>query len=149
MQTALFDVWLEEAVREVLETMCFLPVEKSASPAQEEAGQLRRRVEFSGPFTGSFGLCTTPDGARLIACNLLGEEPSQVSPEQAGDTLGEIVNMICGSILCRAEAKQAFTLSHPVDGERGAAGAATAHRGLQSYAIEGSPLTTWLDIERG
>ncbi len=147
MQAAPFEAMLEEAAREVLETMCFMFVEQSASSCCEEALPLSRSLSFSGPVSGSFGLRSSLPTAALIASNLLGNDPDQISSAQAGDTLGEIANMICGSLLCRIDAKQAFSLSHPVAEPILHSSGIKSQRSTRTMALESGPLLAWVEME--
>ena len=148
MQAAPFETMLEDAAREVLETMCFLAIEEGLpNPACDQAPFLSRKLSFSGPVNGSFGLRSSLPTAALIASNLLGDDLDQISPGQAGDTLGEVANMICGSLLCRVDAKQAFRLSHPVAEPVLLSSDAGLKRITKTMALENGPLFAWVEIE--
>jgi CheY-specific phosphatase CheX len=128
--------------------MCFL----SAEPDQEQTLPtdslvFARCLAFDGPFTGRFGVRTSSDAALMIACNLLGFDADEMTPEQVGESIGELTNMFCGAVLCRIEVKRAFTLSQPMeDGEPLAATNSMRHL-VRHFDVEGGRLQTWLEID--
>ena len=71
------------------------------------------RLEFEGEVSGSFTLRMNTGTARLLALNFFGEEESDITELAVGDMVGEMANMICGSVLSRLEAESHFKLSHP------------------------------------
>ena len=148
MPAARFDTWMDHSVAEVLESMCFLTAEESASPFDQVGEVLvSRRLEFRGPELGRFGVQTTLPTARIIACNLLGEEPEEITEEQAGEAVGEIANMVCGAFLARFEAKQAFDLTHPYMDHPLEQREASARRISRSFTVEEGGLVAWMEIE--
>jgi CheY-specific phosphatase CheX len=153
MTQAHFETWLDEAVVEVLESMCFLSPDGPATetPPGESGDQepwITRRLEFRGPFEGSFGLRSVVSTSTTIACNLLGEEPDELSAQQVGDSIGEMANMVCGAVLCRAETAHAFDLTSPYEDKDFAVEQAAPGRITRSFALEGGVLTTWLEIRQ-
>jgi CheY-specific phosphatase CheX len=147
-----FDEWVDASVTEVLESMCFLsaePVREAGAPDYETAdgASILRRLEFKGPRTGSFGICTSLPSARMIACNLIGVDPEEVTAEQAAETIGEITNMVCGAFLGRFEAKQAFDLSHPQMDDLAKCNV-SPNRISRTFALEEGALTAWMEIEK-
>lgn len=148
MPAALFESWMDHSVAEVLESMCFLSAEESSAPLESDATSVvSRRLEFRGPELGSFGIQTPLTTARLIACNLLGEEPEEISDAQAGEAVGEIANMVCGAFLARFEAKQAFDLTHPYVDHPLEERAVSADRISRSFLVEEGALVAWMEIE--
>ena len=145
-----FDAWMDHSVAEVLESMCFLTAEESALPLEQHGEALvSRRLEFRGPELGRFGVQTTLPTARIIACNMLGQEPDEVTEEQAGEAVGEIANMVCGAFLARFEAKQAFDLTHPYMDHPLEQSEASAKRISRSFLVEEGGLIAWMEIEEG
>ena len=109
---------LESAVGEVLETMCFataLASSEGAAPADDSSGPqlLTAQLNFQGSPPGQFRVCATPDLARVIAAGFPGQEETDVSDSEAQEVMGELANMICGSVLSRLESDAIFHLSHP------------------------------------
>jgi len=149
MIEAHFESWLDEAVVEVLESMCFLsPDGPGIETGSEEESWISRRLEFRGPFEGSFGLRSVVSTSTTIACNLLGQEPEELSEEQVADSIGEMANMVCGAVLCRAEMTQAFDLTSPYEDQGLQLEVASPERITRSFALEGGILTTWLEIRQ-
>ncbi|RXH56283.1 chemotaxis protein CheX [Granulicella sibirica] len=150
MPAAHFSTWMDHSVAEVLESMCFLTAEESTLPMEQHGEALvSRRLEFRGPELGCFGVQTTLPTARMIACNLLGEELEEITEEQAGEAVGEIANMVCGAFLARFEAKQAFDLTHPHMDHPLEQSEASATRISRSFLIEEGGLIAWMEIEEG
>jgi hypothetical protein len=126
--------------------MCFLSAEADPEPAPGSFG-FARRLSFDGPLKGSFGVRTSSDAASTIACNLLGDELDEITPEQIGDSIGELANMLCGAVLCRIELKRAFTLGKPVEDEESTPGPnGNPHHVVRQFNVDGGCLQTWLEI---
>jgi CheY-specific phosphatase CheX len=138
---------LQNAVTEVLESMCFVSlVEEDAPAITSETPWVARKLDFRGPFAGSFGLRAPLEMATIFAGNLLGQDLEELSQHEIGDSVGEIANMICGSFLCKLETKQPFDLTTPVvDLSDGIATGATK-RFTKDFVVEGGLLHTWLQI---
>lgn len=69
---------------------------------------------FKGEISGTFSLSLSKDTARKLAANFFGEEESDVSEEAVADMVGEMANMVCGSVLSRMTREVHFKLTHPV-----------------------------------
>jgi CheY-specific phosphatase CheX len=98
---------------DVLESMYFTSVMGPAEVPLSGAGWIAG-LEFKGELSGSFTLRMSVETARLLAANFFGEEESDVTETAIGDMVGEMANMICGSVLSRMETETHFKLSHPV-----------------------------------
>src|SRR5580698_7386137 len=110
-----FDVTFEPALREstveVLEKMFFIsdvggPVPESDSAAPEIAA----RLTFDGSLPGWLALRMSKMAARSIAADFLGEEVETLTDRQEKEMVCELANMICGSVLSRAENETTFHL---------------------------------------
>lgn len=97
---------------DVLEAMYFTSVLGPSDAPLTGAGWVAR-LEFEGELSGSFTLRMNAETARLLALNFFGEEESEITDTAVGDMVGEMANMICGSVLSRLEAETHFKLSHP------------------------------------
>ena len=86
--------------------------------------------------------------ASLITCNLLGQESDEITPELVGESIGEIVNMVCGAVLCRLENKYKFDLSAPHNDHVKPTHALAPNNIRRSYLIEGERLEAWMEIEQ-
>jgi CheY-specific phosphatase CheX len=99
---------------DVLESMYFTSVMGLSEVPFTGAG-LTARLEFKGELSGSFVLRMNLETARLLAANFFGEEEeSDVTETAIADMVGEMANMICGSVLSRMETESHFKLSHPL-----------------------------------
>ncbi|MGE5487665.1 MAG: chemotaxis protein CheX [bacterium] len=133
---------LAEAAGEVLETMFFTAV----SPAEQDAPaaasrELTAGVRFKGAPSGMLTLAIAEAPARRIACNFLGaEDESALTDSQVSEVIGELANMICGSVLSRIESDTTFDLDKPapLTGTETIPALASARCALD---VEGSPLT--------
>jgi CheY-specific phosphatase CheX len=102
-----------ESASEVLETMCFVGVlGEQAEPAA--ADLISAELVFNGKPSGRFGVQVPPSTGRLIAANFLGKEAEDITDAEIEQVVGELANMICGSVLSRIEAGARFELLHPV-----------------------------------
>jgi len=98
---------------DVLESMYFTSVMGTSEVPLSGAGWIAG-LEFQGELSGSFTLRMSLDTARLLAANFFGEEESDVTEAAIGDMVGEMANMICGSVLSRMERETHFKLTHPL-----------------------------------
>src|SRR5271170_741982 len=97
---------------DVLEAMYFTSV-TGASAGSIPGPGLTARLEFRGELSGAFLLRMNLETARLLAANFFGEEESELTETAIGDMVGEMANMICGSVLSGLETESHFKLSHP------------------------------------
>ena len=89
MRATDFDLWMETAVGEVLESMCFLSAVGQVSTEICDADSVACRLNFIGDPNGSFGVRAPGATSRLIAANFLGEDEQELSSEQVvGDLRG-------------------------------------------------------------
>jgi CheY-specific phosphatase CheX len=104
---------LAESASEVLETMCFVGV-LGADAAPLSVDLISAELIFNGNPSGLFGVRVPPSTGRLIAANFLGKEADDTTEAEIEQVVGELTNMICGSVLSRVEAGARFELLHPV-----------------------------------
>ena len=146
MQQVHFEPWIQVAVSEVLESMCFLSLDSGAANEQLMEAQpwVGRCLDFRGPLQGQFGLRAPLRTARVLASNFLGEEPGEISDEQAGEVLGEVANMVCGTLLSSIEAHHSFDLTppRPEDGMH----SPSPHRIARTFALDEGELLVWLEV---
>jgi len=92
------DVLLESA-KEVFETMIFMTVEQCPDCVTVEGSCLLGSITFTGSIEGCMGICCDVDCARTIACNMLAMEGEEsITENEIRDAIGEIANMLLGSI---------------------------------------------------
>jgi hypothetical protein len=109
------NIFLDEAVAEVLETMCFMSVIEPLE-GEPDAGLewVSATLNVTGGSSGTFGVCAPLPDARAMAANFLGEDASEIDDARTFDTLCEISNMICGGFLGRLGSDRVYDLSHPM-----------------------------------
>ncbi len=91
---------LLNGARDVFEKMVFLPIEESpeASPLSGE-DVLLGSITFKNDIEGCLDICCNPQCGRAIAVNMLGlPQDSQISEEEINDAVGEVTNMVMGSV---------------------------------------------------
>ena len=89
--------------KEVFETMIFMSLEPCADAVTlPVAESILGTVTFKGGLEGCMGICCTMACAEDIARNMLGIEPStELSRTEIYDAIGEVSNMIMGSLKTR------------------------------------------------
>jgi len=99
---ALKDVLLAGA-KEVFETMIFIDIAECCEPDRKPEGEkLLGSITFKNSIKGCLVICCSIPCAKGIAINMLGMEPTaEISKEEICDALGEVTNMIMGSIKSR------------------------------------------------
>jgi CheY-specific phosphatase CheX len=148
MQAIDLKPFIESAVAEVLESMCFI---SSEGEATEEAAQcppdwICGELDFAGNLSGRFGVAVPPSTAATIAANFLGEDESELSDEQTMEVICELTNMVSGSLLARLDSKSAFTLSPPRPGRYGEHKPG-GERSLCTFALDEGFISTWWEIQ--
>ncbi len=96
---------LLDGAKEVFETMIFIDIEKSDDSNHAiEGDSLLGSITFTGNLEGCLTICCGTDCAKAIAANMLGMEPDeQVSDEDVCDAIGEVTNMVMGSLKSRIQ----------------------------------------------
>jgi len=103
------DEALLDAAKEVFETMIFMSLEGCAgddTPIQGDSmmGSITFRIMFEGSLDGCMSICCTTDCARTIAANMLAiNTPEGVSETEICDAIGEVTNMVMGSVKSRIQ----------------------------------------------
>ncbi len=133
---------------EVLETMFFTATSGSSEPSCDASpGALTARVRFAGAPSGVFTLVVDEAAARGIAGNFLGvDDDSRLSGEDIKDTVRELANIICGSVLSRMEATALFDIDAP-EIVPAAEPLPSATAGKCQLDVAGGSLTLLLDFE--
>ncbi len=138
---------LAEAAAEVLEKMFFTELMDEAPPPETLAGDwITARVRFRGSPPGACRVAVGEGGAAAIASNFLGLEPDQLTPERVRSVIGELANMICGSLLSRLEARCRFSLASP-EIRAGGLEILEAPGRMHWFEFEGSFLGASLEME--
>jgi CheY-specific phosphatase CheX len=149
MQATDLKPFMESAVAEVLESMCFI---SSNGEAMDEVDSshpdwIRGELDFSGSPGGTFGIGVPPATAAAIAANFLGEDEADLSAEQTVEVVCELTNMVCGTLLAHLDSKQAFTLSSPRHVASGKESLLKGDRTHGTYALDEGFIYTWLELQ--
>jgi len=135
-----------DSTAEVLETMFFTSVMGDAVDASSETPWISARLSFDGRPSGRFGVRVPLQSGRKIAADFLGLEADAVSDSQIGEVVGELCNMVCGSVLSRLEKDCRFDLSHPeIEAPDATAPDYAARRLLE---LEDGTLDVWLELPK-
>ena len=139
--------FMEGAVTEVLEAMCFTSAEglATAEEAQLETELIWGELDFMGDVSGTFGIGVTLATAATIAANFLGEEEAGLTQRETSEVICELTNMVCGTLLAQVNSKNIFTLSSPRPGSSGVP-AAHHERIHRTYSIDNGYIHAWLEM---
>ena len=94
---------LIESTKEVFETMVFMDIAEAADQDQEVEGwTLLSTITFKGNMEGCLSICLNVPCAQTIAMNMLGMDTTEeLTEEDTCDAIGEIANMVMGSVKSR------------------------------------------------
>jgi chemotaxis protein CheX len=93
---------LLDGAKEVFETMMFMTVEPCAEADHAIGGSaLLGSITFTGDIEGCLAVSCSYDCAKTIAVNMLGAEDEELSEEEVADAVGEVANMLLGSLKSR------------------------------------------------
>jgi len=98
------DVLLDSA-KEVFEAMVFMPLEEAEGQTLDPTQfTLLGGITFTGDIEGGLNICCSITCSRVIAANMLcADSPEAVSDEDVSDAIGEIANMVLGSVKTRLQ----------------------------------------------
>lgn len=122
---------LLEGAQEVFNTMISVNIESCESDKDIKGDSLLGSITFKGGLEGCLAICCCLPCAKTIALNMLAMDPSEeLSEEEICDTLGEVTNMIMGSVKARLQnAASDILVSIPT---------VVSGRGLQNSLGEGA-----------
>jgi chemotaxis protein CheX len=105
-QMCLTDTMYDSA-KEVFETMIFMDLQEAPdSQEQLQKESMIGTITFKGKIEGCLSVSCDTDCARVIAINMLGSAPTdEISTGEICDAIGEVTNMVMGSIKSRIEAQ--------------------------------------------
>ncbi len=91
---------LLDSAKEIFETMVFMDLAEATEPDQSiEDWALLGTITFKGPLKGCLAFCCSVPCAQAIAINMLGiDTTEEIVEEDTCDAIGEIANMIMGSL---------------------------------------------------
>jgi len=103
IQDVCFAETLLDAAKEVFETMIFMDLQACDAPDRSIDGEaLMATVTFTNSIEGCLAICTGTGCAKAIAVNMLGLETEEaLSEEEICDAVGEVANMVMGSVKSR------------------------------------------------
>ena len=105
---------MADATAKVLESMCFTGIlEEALKPAQKGDLWVAAKLAFQGSPSGNFGIGVSEVSARSIAANFLGLDTEELSQTPINEVIGELTNMIAGSLVSNFKSDCCFALSHP------------------------------------
>jgi CheY-specific phosphatase CheX len=102
---------------EVLDTMYFTTVLDATAEETLDLlhpGDFAFTLDFAGDVSGNFGLHLDYSTAYSLASNFLGEDGGELPNVEVGDVVGELANMLCGSVMSQVPSTHKFVLSHPM-----------------------------------
>jgi CheY-specific phosphatase CheX len=139
---------LHEAMKEVLERMCFIEVLDDSDPGAWDANPvIQAWLTFDGAPPGRFALRVTTAAAYSISADFLGMDEAEVPGQQVGAVICELANMICGSVLSQVESTATFRLGPPQIGPAECRASRHAHTTIHSVRIANGVLTASLTTE--
>jgi len=95
------------------------------------------QVTFCGSRSGTLRVCASEQTATALAASFLGEP--EVTAVQAASVIGELANILCGSLLGNLDRTGRFTIGAPqVAGEAGPEGVARLPVNLAMQLEEGT-----------
>ena len=139
------DIFLQSA-NEVLETMFFTGLSGECTE-DSAAAQLSAELAFRGSSSGKLGVEVPLVTGQLIASNFLGLEADDLSPAQITEVIGELTNMICGSVLSHIEPNGSFELLHPEVHSKPSGWRQNKKAVGYTFGLEESTLTLWMEAE--
>jgi CheY-specific phosphatase CheX len=133
---------------EVLDSMYFTTVfdmdtSDTLLPSDQEGYDFT--LHFAGDICGIFGLRVNTGAARSIAANFLGEDEANISADESSEVMGELANMLCGSIVSNVPSDHKFVLSHP---ERTIDSAEYGKPIVVHFDTDYGLITTWVALEQ-
>jgi chemotaxis protein CheX len=102
-----FSTALLEGAKEVFETMIFMDLEEPSEPDEQiEGDSFLGSITFTNGIEGCLAIRCSVPCAKNIAANMLGiDTPDEVAEEEVCDALGEVTNMVMGSVKSRIQAE--------------------------------------------
>lgn len=105
---------LEEAVLEVLETMCFEFPVAEAEEGQAPGGEaVFAAVCFDGSLKGRLRVALAGEAPRRLAAAFLGLDEDEAGEHETLQLAGELANMLCGAAMSRLEPHGRLRIATP------------------------------------
>lgn len=98
-----FEELLLKCTQDVFETMIFMDISAEFDPeilaCDENEDGILGSITYKGQIEGGLSISCSSKCAKEIALNMLGMEPDEeISNEEVNDAIGEVTNMVVGSI---------------------------------------------------
>jgi chemotaxis protein CheX len=106
---------LLDSAKEVFESMVFMALEEIGEDTADTADvTLLGTITFTGTLRGGLNVCCGLECARTIAANMLCmDSPDGLADEDVIDAIGEIANMVMGSVKTRVQDQVDIAISVP------------------------------------
>ena len=133
-------------VGNVLGDMAFLVSDDDGAACDHDGTWLTGAIRYRGPMNGRIKCWFTAQLAAELAANLLGLEPNSAQAQQdAGDAVGEFMNVLCGQLVTTWFDRSAiFDLSIPEVSKTSQAPADAEPGGQHAcLTVSGQPLHCW------
>lgn len=105
-------------VTEIWESVLQLPVEPGDRPAEASEETLSAFIHIHGTWEGTVVVQASHALADAVACAMFMAEPGELADEEVSDALGEIVNMLGGSVKSMVEGQSSLSLPLVIGGAR-------------------------------
>jgi chemotaxis protein CheX len=116
MQTAIETDMLESIVKSVFFTMLELEVSTSEIATQPGVNRLTSFVQMTGDWNGAMLLECSPRQACLFAGRILSMDPPDTVDDDVRDALGEMANVIGGTMKCGMSSGVRLSMPMVMDG---------------------------------
>ncbi len=119
MKNSFMKMAMKNSTSDVLETMFFLPVDFSDTVDVHELWNtekdqiLAAKINFRGPFSGYSVIYIPRKLAVSITVDFFGIDEKNISEDQVGETVKEIINMIIGNTFSLYDQEAVFNLGVP------------------------------------
>lgn len=111
---------LEEAVLEVLETMCFeFPVGEAEEGDAPQGEAVHAAARFDGSLKGRLQVALAGEAPRRLAAAFLGLDAEDAGERETVQVACELANMLCGATMSRLEPHGRLRIATP-EAARGA-----------------------------
>ena len=113
---------LSESAQHALETMFFTMPDRISTELERPTRELvAASVAFHGAPPGRFGIVVSASVATSIAANFLGcEDDAKLPRAQVSGVIGELANIICGTMLSELQSDANFDIGVPTTSCAGA-----------------------------
>lgn len=114
MQPSDLSALIAPSCKEVLDAMLYASVLESTDtpPEAVDSNDHAPSLQFMGDLCGQFGVSCHRDAACSLAAYFLGEEEEAIVETVAAEVMGELANILRGSMPSRTGCTRTFSISH-------------------------------------